>query len=125
VAVVDGDEDWTRRLTKHLGDTIGASVFALRSAEELEAHINGHAPCHVLVIGRGADPDHRWLQSLRSRFDERSLPIIVADKSDADDLDDEHEVEAARSGANAYYDRSLHSDDDGLLEKLVCGLAYE
>jgi len=123
VAVVGGDDRWTNGLVKKLAESLGATVVAMHSAEELETKINGHLPCHVLVIGSDVDPRHRWLQSLRSRFDERKLPIIVVAQGEADD-DDEYEVEATRSGANAYYDRGLHPDD-GLLEKLVYGLAYE
>ena len=125
VAVVDGDAKWMDRLAKDLGETIGAKVLALQDPKDLEARINGHLPCHVLLIGRDVDPDLDWLNDLRARYDERQLPIIVLDGLDEEEDDDEYQAEATRAGANACFDRSIHGNDVRLLEKLVYSLAYE
>lgn len=121
VAVVDNDESWTSRITKDLGESLGASVEvqSVQSAARLQG--NGHAPCHVLVLSRSSDPDLRLLHALRARFSDRELPIIVTDD---DDEFDEFKIEATRAGANAFIDRGIHSDTN-LLGKLVYSLAHE
>ncbi len=121
VAVVDGDVDWVDRVAVDLGESIGASVTACTRVE-LENEINGYVPCHVLVIGRDSDPDLDWLQKLRGRYNDHELPIIV---TDTEDDGDDHQIEAIRAGANAFVDRSIHADDNDLLEKLVYSLAHE
>jgi CheY-like chemotaxis protein len=121
VAVVDRDEDWVRRVAADLGEGIGARVTWF-TAPELEQQINGHVPCHVLVIGRDSDPDLTWLHDLRNRYSDRELPIIV---TDSEDDGDDHQIKATRAGANAFVDRTIHSDDNAFLEKLVYSLARE
>lgn len=103
---------------------MGARVTTVRSPRELESALSG---CHVLVLGRAADPGFNLLHELRERYNERELPIIYADKSVEDDGydDDDHHEQATRAGANAVFDRSIHKNDFGLLEKLVYSLAYE
>lgn len=120
VAVVASDAEWVEQLSKQLGTTIGAHVERFESKEALA--INGHVPCHVLLISRESDPDLSWLHELRSRFSDQELPIIVAD---SDDDTESHQIDATRAGANAFLDRSIHGDNCDLLGKLVYGLARE
>lgn len=122
VAVIDPDSEWSALLARDLGKRIGAQVFALDSSLGLESLLG---ECHVLVLGRAADPSLALLQDIRSRYDERKLPIIYADQSAFEDDDDEQQILATRAGANAVFDRSMYSDDPGLIEKLVYGLACE
>ena len=125
VAVIDPDSEWSEMLANDLGKRIGATVVTMNSSLGLESVIGG---CHVLVLGRAADPALTLLHQIRSRYDERQLPIIYADRSEEDGSEeyaDEQQIQATRAGANAVFDRSMHANDFGLMEKLVYSLACE
>jgi len=109
-----GEESWAQRIASFLEERVGAIV-----KRDTVPPTNGYPDNpHVLIVNLLADPSFEFLRSLRKKWSERDLPVIVM----ADD--DDCEVDAMRAGASAFIDESMHHDGR-LLEKLVFGLAYE
>ena len=114
ITVLGEDDRWTRDLARQLGDKMGAKVDCVT-----RLYINGAQPSfHVLIVKQSADPDLVVLRTLRKKWSEQEVPVIVVGDDDAG------EVDAIRAGASQFVDRSLHPDTV-LLEKPVYGLAYD
>ena len=114
VMVIDSDDRLSKDLSRDLGDRIGARVECIK-----QLTLNGLRPSfHVLIVNQEADPGLESLRTLREKWSEQEVPVIVVGNDDAG------EIVAIRAGASQFVDRSMHPDS-GLIEKLVYGLAYD